>query len=66
MPDSTLLVVKRMNEIVFTKGPVAREHICEVGDDIERGVDDIGDGEVDDEVVGDRPHPSMGHHNPDH
>ena len=48
--------VYRVNLGLFsqlTKGPVARKHVGEVGDDVEGGVDDIRHGQVDDEVVGD-------------
>ena len=54
------------DRIVHTEGPISCEHVSEVGDNVERGVDDVGYGEVNDEVVGDRPHPRVGHHNPDH
>ena len=52
--------------IFLTKGPVSGEHVGEVGDDVEGGVDDVGHGQVDDEVVGDGAHPGVGHHDPDH
>ena len=51
--------------IFLTKGPVSGEHVGEVGDDVEGGVDDVGQRQVDDEVVGDGPHPGVGHHDPD-
>ena len=50
----------------LTKGPVAGEHVGEVGDDIEGGVDDVRHREVDDEVVRHGAHSGVGHHNPYH
>ena len=50
--------------VVLTERPVASEHVGEVGDDVEGGVDDVGHGEVDDEVVRHRAHAGVGHHNP--
>ena len=49
-----------------TKRPVSGEHVGEVGDDVEGGVHDVRDAEVDNEVVGDRPHPGVRHHYPYH
>ena len=49
----------------LTKRPVAREHVGKVGDHVEGSVDDVGHREVDDEVVGDRAHLGVGHHDPD-
>ena len=50
--------------LVLTKRPVASEHVGKIGDDIEGGVDDIGHGQVDDEVVRHRAHSGVGHHDP--
>ena len=49
-----------------TEGPVPGEHVDEVGDDVERGIECVSDGEVHDEVVGHRAHPRVGEHDPDH
>ena len=52
--------------MLLTERPIARQHVGEVRDDIEGGVDDVSHGEIDQEVIRHRPHPSIGHHDPDH
>ena len=47
--ENDLTYIPKMS--VLTKRPIASEHVGEVGDDVEGGVDDVGHREVDDEVV---------------
>ena len=50
----------------LTKRPVSCEHVCEVWDNIERCVHDVSYREIDYEVICNRAHPSIGHHDPYH
>ena len=41
-----------MTALALTNDPITSDHVREVGDDIEGGIHDVGNREVDDEVVG--------------
>ena len=45
--------------------PVAGQHEGKVEDDVERRDHGVGDGQVDQKVIGDCPHPPVGHDDPD-
>ena len=61
-----LNIKRSLIENKLTNDPITGDHVGEVRNDVEGGIHDVSDGQVDDEVVGHRSHPCMGHHNPYH